>query len=132
MEHSLTPNLRLAARLVGLGLFAVALGCGQSSSNPPPAKVQPAAVAVAPTDGKGLFEAHCANCHAAGDIPRKGKGKAPDLTHVGTEADHTAEWIAEHIRNPKGHKPSSKMPEFETKLKPEEIKSVAAFLKSLK
>jgi mono/diheme cytochrome c family protein len=126
----LTPYLRPAARLVGLGLFAVALGCGQSSSSPPPAKAQPAA--VAPTDGKGLFEAHCANCHAAGDIPRKGKSKAPDLTHVGTEADHTAEWIADHVRNPKGHKPSSKMPAFESKLKPEEIKSVAEFLKSLK
>ena len=132
MEHSLTPNLRLAARLVGLGLFAAALGCGQSSSSPPPAKAPAPAVAATPTDGKGLFAAHCAKCHAAGDTPRTGKGKGPDLSHVGAEPEHTAEWIAEHIRNPKGHKPSSKMPEFETKLKPEEIKSVAAFLKSLK
>ena len=43
---------RPAARLVGLGLFAAALGCGQSSSSPPPAKTPPAAVAATPTDAR--------------------------------------------------------------------------------
>ena len=125
---TLTP--RIAARLVGLGLFAAALGCGQSSSSPPPAKAP--AVAATPTDGKGLFAAHCAKCHAAGDTPRTGKGKGPDLSHVGAEPEHTAEWIAAHVRDPKIHEPSSKMPAFESKLKPEEIKSIADYLSTLK
>ena len=43
-----------------------------------------------------------------------------------------ADWIAEHIKNPKAHKPQSKMPEFESKLKPEEIRSLAEFLAGLK
>jgi mono/diheme cytochrome c family protein len=123
---------RLATRLVGLGLFAAALGCGQSSSSPPPAKTPPAAVAATPTDGKGLFTQYCSNCHAAGDVPRKGKGKGPDLSHVAAEAEHTPAWIGEHIRDPKIHEPSSKMPAFASKLKPEEIKSIVDYLSTLK
>jgi mono/diheme cytochrome c family protein len=130
-EPHVMPTPRLAARLVGLGLFAAALGCGQSSSSPPPAKTPPAA-AVASTDGKGLFTQHCSNCHAAGDVPRKGKGKGPDLSHVASEADHTPAWIGEHIRDPKIHEPSSKMPAFGSKLKPEEIKSIVDYLSTLK
>lgn len=119
---------RIAARLVGLGLFAVALGCGQSSSSPPPAKAP--AVAIAPTDGKGLFAAHCTKCHTVEETGRKGKG--PNLAHVAAEPEHTAEWIAAHVRNPKAHEPSSKMPAFESKLTPEEVKSVADYLATLK
>ena len=124
----MTPIPRIAARLVGLGLFAVALGCGQSNSSPPPAKAP--AVAAAPTDGQGLFEAHCTKCHAVEGTGRKGKG--PSLAHVAADLEHTAEWIAAHVRNPKAHEPSSKMPAFESKLKPEEIKSVADYLSTLK
>jgi mono/diheme cytochrome c family protein len=121
---------RIAARVVGLGLFAVALGCGQSNSSPPPAKAPAVAVSAAPTNGKGLFEAHCTKCHAVEGTARKGKG--PSLAHVAAEPEHTAEWIAAHVRNPRAHEPSSKMPAFESKLKPEEIKSVADYLSTLK
>ncbi len=127
----MTPTPRLVARLAGLGLFAVVLGCGQSNSSPP-VKAQPVAAATAPADGKGLFEARCTKCHAAGDTPRKGKGKGPDLSHVAAEPEHTTDWIAAHVRNPKAHEPTSKMPAFETKLKPEEIKLVAEYLSTLK
>ena len=87
-------------------------------------------LAAAPTDGQGLFEAHCTKCHAVEGTGRKGKG--PSLAHVAADPEHTAEWIAAHVRNPKAHEPSSKMPAFESKLKPEEIKSVAEYLATLK
>jgi mono/diheme cytochrome c family protein len=125
---------RLAARVVGLGLFAAVLGCSESNSTPPPAS-PPRPVEVAantPTDAKGIFEARCTNCHATAGIPQRGKGRGPDLTHVGGEPGHTADWIAEHIRNPRAHKPESKMPAFEGKLTPEQIKTVSDFLAAQK
>jgi mono/diheme cytochrome c family protein len=117
------------ARVVGLGLFAAVLGCSQSNSSPPVAKAAPV-VAAAPTDGKGLFDQHCAKCHGSGGGAGARKGKAPDLSHAGTE--HAADWIAEHIRNPKAHEPGSKMPAFEGKLQQTEIKTLADYLAAQK
>jgi mono/diheme cytochrome c family protein len=75
-----------------------------------------------------MFDAHCGKCHAAGGSG--GKGKGPDLSHIGGE--HDAEWIAEHIRNPKAHKPNSRMPAFDGKLTDEEIKSLSDYLVAMK
>ena len=55
-----------------------------------------------------------------------------DLSRADADAAHTAAWIAEHIRNPKAHKPGSRMPAFAEKLKAEEIQSLADYLAALK
>ena len=34
----------------------------------------------------------------------------PDLTKVGAEPERTKQWLADHVRNPKSHKPQSRMP----------------------
>src|SRR5689334_8363461 len=100
MESDVTRAHRSVARVVGLGLFAAVLGCSQSNSSPPPVAKAAPAVAAAPTDGKGLFDHHCAKCHSGGGGGRPGgKMKGPDLSHVGSEPGHTADWIAEHVRN---------------------------------
>jgi mono/diheme cytochrome c family protein len=125
--------LRHASRVVGLGLFVAAAGCGESGSTSPPAKTpNPPAVASATQagGGKAVFDQHCAKCHAVEGMGRKGKG--PNLAHIGADPSHTPEWIAEHVRNPKSHQPSSKMPAFADKLTPDEIRTVAEYLSTLK
>ncbi len=127
---------RLLTGLLGLGLIGLALGCDQnskssnagSSATPPPT----VASAQTPTDGKGVFDQYCAKCHSGGGGGPGAKMKGPDLSHVGSEAGHDAAWIAEHVRNPKAHKPNSRMPAFEGKLTPEQIKNVSDYLAAMK
>ncbi len=83
-----------------------------------------------PPSGNNVFDAKCRNCHAfssaASGLPKSG----PNLAKVG--ATRTPEWLADHIKNPKSHKPDSKMPEFASKLSADELKSVTDFLAGLK
>jgi len=58
----------------------------------------------------------------------QGEGAGP----VAHRREHDATWIAEHIRNPKAHKPNSRMPEFGGKLTDEEVKSLADYLVAMK
>jgi mono/diheme cytochrome c family protein len=133
---------RLFALLAGVGLIA-ALGCGHKKG-PAPSGTTPA-VASAATGGQQVFEQNCAKCHNAAGIaappPDEGKGgpggkggrrRGPDLSHVGSDAEHSVDWLAQHVRDPKAHKPDSRMPSFENKLTPEQIKSVAEFLAGMK
>jgi len=120
----------LVVVLAGCGKKPAAGNNGPSPGEPPPGPTAPA-VASGP---KGLFDQHCAKCHpsvgaAAEGGPRKGM-KGPDLSHVGTE--HDAGWIADHIRNPRGHKPQSRMPEFESKLSAEDIRALSEHLAAMK
>jgi mono/diheme cytochrome c family protein len=76
--------------------------------------------------GKKVYaNSNCANCHKLGESGsrpggpgggppgRGGRGPGgPDLTSVGAEAEHTKQWIADHIRNPKTHKQQSRMPAY--------------------
>lgn len=130
--------------LTGIIAFA---GCGQSNTQgsavPPPGGQEamtrrqpggpPPEAEGAPTAGSNeLFSTHCGKCHsvaAAGSEPMK---KSPNLGKVGADSAHTVEWISEHIRSPKTHKPESNMPAFAEKLKPEEIKAIAEYLAGLK
>lgn len=59
-------------------------------------------------------------------------GKGPDLSHVGADAAHTAEWLSEHIRNPKAHQPQSRMPGFEGRISEEDLKTLSEYLAGLK
>ena len=43
-------------------------------------------------------------------VPGRGGMGGPDLTKVGAEPEHTKQWITDHVRNPKAHKPQSRMP----------------------
>lgn len=74
---------------------------------------------------KELFAANCAKCHGLDGAEPTGAMKGPDLTKAGSDAAHTADWIAEHIRNPKAHTADSKMPGFEKKLSAEDVKTLA-------
>ena len=102
-------------------VFCVVAGCGK----PVPTEPGP----------KGLYEVHCAKCHAqAGEPggPSLGSSKGADLTHIGKEPNHTADSIAEYIRNPKSKNPKTKMPGFRDTLSDEEIRSLAEYLAARK
>jgi mono/diheme cytochrome c family protein len=119
---------RSFAGFVGVALLGAVLGCGGSSSTPPTSGGMVAPVASRPADGKQVFEQHCQKCHALNGVG--GKGKNPDLGKVG--ANHTADWIVEHTKNPKTHKPQSGMPAFEKTLTAEQLKAVGDYLAAKK
>jgi mono/diheme cytochrome c family protein len=81
-------------------------------------------------EGKKVYEANrCANCHA---ISGKGGKAGPDLTRTGADPKHTAAWFEAEVKNPKAHKPDSKMPAYADRIKGHELQSLAAYLTSLK
>jgi mono/diheme cytochrome c family protein len=80
----------------------------------------PAIFADATPDGASIYKAKCAMCHGA-----DGKGKTP---LVATAQKDTVDAIAKVVAD--GKKP--KMPSYQGKLTPEEIKAVATFVKGLK
>jgi mono/diheme cytochrome c family protein len=82
-------------------------------------------------DAKVLFEMHCAKCHAqAGEPggPKLGSSKGPNLTHIGSEPGHTAEWLANFIRDPKSVRADAKMAKFGGVIHEEDIQILAADL----
>jgi mono/diheme cytochrome c family protein len=142
----------LACTLLGLivvtGCSKTASGPAADSPQPAPALVAetPAPAAVTPTPtgpfaaGKTVFATSCARCHSvgptggqaasSGPAPGWGRGRGPDLAKVG--AQHTPDWIAEHIRNPQAHKENSRMPKFAGKLKDQDMTALVEYLGSLK
>lgn len=83
----------------------------------------------------GLYNKHCASCHAqAGEPggPKLGSSKGTDLRHIGSKPDRTIEWLAEYIRDPKSKRPDSRMPGFEGKLTDVEIRELAELLAAQK
>ena len=106
--------------------------------------------------GRQVFDTHnCGRCHSIGG-PRGGAGgppmtggpsgpggpkgagkmgfpRGPDLAAVGKDPTHTVEWLSEHIRNAKGHKPDSRMPPFgEDRINGDDLRKLAQYLASLK
>ena len=116
---------RLAAFFLAMALIPTVLGCG--SSEPTTPAPMPMTMGGPPTGNK-VFDMHCGNCHATqpGGPPKKG----PNLAKVG--GTRAPEWLADHVKNPKSHKPESGMPEFGSKLNAEELKSVTDFMAGLK
>jgi len=103
------------------------------------------------TTGKRVYANNrCANCHRLGETgggrspgpmggpPGGGKGpgggmNGPNLTAVGGDPAHTKEWIAEHVRNPRVHKPMSRMPPSgPEKISDTDLEALAAYLASRK
>lgn len=146
-------------RLVRSGVAAilflaslVALGCGSDSKKGPELSSPPPGERVRPGEGggpgkepggstsnkltpsgphaagmKAFNDQNCGNCHT---VEAGGRSKSPNLSQVGKE--HDAAWLAAHIKNPKSHKPMSKMPSFEGKINDADLKALSEYLASLK
>jgi cbb3-type cytochrome oxidase cytochrome c subunit len=56
----------------------------------------------------------------------------PDLGKVGNDPVHTVDWLTKYIRKPKSVDPDSTMPSFEGKLKDDDLRALAEYLKGLK
>jgi mono/diheme cytochrome c family protein len=134
----MNPRLRALAGLAGVILLIV--GCNKQtdtvSTAPPPGgpggpKGPPPS---ANASAKELFDYHCVNCHRPGGYANAPRGKlgGPDLAKTARDPDHTADWIVEHIKNPKTHAPGSRMPNFEGQLTPEQMRKLADYVLSLK
>jgi mono/diheme cytochrome c family protein len=112
--------------LAGYALFAAVgaiAGCG---------KGDPAA-----TGPQVTYDQHCARCHArAGEPggPGIGGSRGPNLAKIGAAPGHTAEWLADFIRDPKSQRPdaSSLMPAFRDTLTDAQIKELAEWLAAKK
>jgi mono/diheme cytochrome c family protein len=88
--------------------------------------------------GRRVFQANrCARCHSiggdagGGSGPMGARGRKVDLGKVGADPSHTVEWISEHLRDPKAHRPDSRMPGF-GKIQPQDLRDLAEYLASLK
>jgi predicted Zn finger-like uncharacterized protein len=82
--------------------------------------------------GRRVFEANnCTRCHTIGGGGQRGRGRGPDLGAVGRDPEHTVEWLMEHVRNPKSHRPESRMPAY-GRIPQEDLRALATYLASLK
>ncbi|MCG3181611.1 MAG: hypothetical protein BIFFINMI_04009 [Phycisphaerae bacterium] len=62
-------------------------------------------------EGRKLFsEIGCANCHAVSGLENDSRRVGPDLAHIAEKT--TPEWTADWIRDPRGFRPSTRMPHF--------------------
>jgi mono/diheme cytochrome c family protein len=127
---------RCTLQSLALGLFVLTAGCNKSEPATPEAGPPPypgASSGVPETEphaaGKKVFNANCYRCH---NIESGQKKQGPDLAKVSSNSEHTPEWISEHIRNPRGHKPDSRMPPFKGKINDDDFKALIDFLSSLK
>jgi mono/diheme cytochrome c family protein len=119
------------SRLAGLGLLAASLvvGCTQSGGSGS-SSASPQADAAMVAAGRSVFDANgCARCHSIGG---QGGRMGPDLTRVGAEPGHTPQWLVEHVKNPKSHNPSSRMPAFEGRISDRDLLALGSYLASLK
>jgi len=82
--------------------------------------------------GQSVYQANnCARCHASGGRGAGGRGpRGPDLSRAG--ADHTVDWLVEQIREPRSHKPDSRMPSYGDKISEDDLRALASYLASLK
>jgi mono/diheme cytochrome c family protein len=119
------------------GPAAPGIGAGSPPVAPPAGSLDFAA-------GRLVFQAHnCGRCHALasaapaggrapGGRPGMGRGRGPDLSHVGRDPNHTPQWVMEFISDPTSKKPESRMPGYAGKIKEDDLKALADFLASLK
>ncbi len=115
------------------------LGCGSDSATPAPAPAPPVSPASTPEPDSGpkppgqlIFDKQrCTDCHSINGSALTGKMRAPDLSHIG--AAHAQDWIVAHIRDPKSHKPMSRMPAYgEDKLNAKDAAVLGEYLTGLK
>ena len=136
------PHRRsLSSCLLLLGVIVLTGGCNKSttaSSPPPNPQVGQGQPDTGPyAEGRKVFAGSgCARCHTAGGTQTagpKGKMGGPDLGKVGSDPEHTTEWLAAKIRDPQATKPQSRMPKHdEGKINENDMKSLVEYLASLK
>jgi cytochrome c553 len=98
-------------------------GAGGGTENPGPAGGTSSQLA----DGRQVYDSNrCSRCHRIGGA---GGRRGPDLSRVG--ATHPADWLSEHVRSPKSHRPDSTMPAF-GRLQPADLRALGEYLASLK
>jgi mono/diheme cytochrome c family protein len=122
-----------------------------AANNPNPTRPAPSVTAGGPSSadtaqaagdsqhsasGKKVYDSlDCSRCHSVGGFAGGGgqkKGRGPDLSRVGANPTHTVEWLSDHVRNPRSHRPQSRMPGYEEKISREDLRSLAEYLASLK
>jgi cytochrome c551 len=75
--------------------------------------------------GRQIFNTNCARCHRLDG----GRGRGPDLSSIGSK--RSADWIADHVRDPKSHNKNSGMPKFD-RMGDDDLKTLAGYLAGLK
>jgi mono/diheme cytochrome c family protein len=85
------------------------------------------AVAEDAPDGKALYASKCAMCHGADGVAKKMAEGSGNFNDPEWQKKTTAETIEKDIHDGKG-----KMPKFDGKLTAEQIKAIAAYVKTLK
>jgi len=58
--------------------------------------------------------------------------RGPDLSTVGRDRTHTADWFIKLIRNPRSVKSNARMPSFDGRLSQADLRALAEYLASLK
>jgi mono/diheme cytochrome c family protein len=145
------------AGLLGLTLL-VLVGCKREEPVPP--GLQPPLEESGPhAAGKKVYNAHgCSRCHTVGAAPAEPSGpsmpplpgkdappvagppmggpplpnKGPDLANVASKPERDVEWFIAYVSNPRKEKRDSRMPPFDKQIKPEDMRTLAEFLASLK
>lgn len=95
----------------------------------------PVASAEGAGSGRQVFEKHnCTRCHTmgGGGGSQGGRMRGPDLSTVGRDPTHTVEWFMTFVRNPRATRPESRMPPYEGKINPQDLRALAEYLASLK
>jgi ubiquinol-cytochrome c reductase cytochrome b subunit len=87
----------------------------------------PPAVDAATSHVLVLVNRFCLGCHV---IDGFGGHDGPDLSHAGSKLDEAT--IERRVTNPRDVRPDAEMPSFATKMSPEDIRAVAAWLAARK
>jgi len=117
----IAPGLRDAPAANERDTQAILLALAKMRASAPPV-TSPADTQIAL-----LMTRHCLSCHIVDGVGGK---DGPELTHAGGKLD--AAKIRAQIENSKAVDPNAKMPSFSTKLTPEEIQALAAWLAARK
>lgn len=78
-------------------------------------------------DGKALYESKCAMCHGKDGVAKGGAKGSGNFNDPAWQKNNTAEAVTKVLAEGK-----NKMPKYTEKLKPEEIKAVTDYVKSMK
>jgi mono/diheme cytochrome c family protein len=123
-------QIALTIGIAPFALILLAAGCKKDAEAPASTGGTGGSSSAQASSGEAVFRSNgCARCHVLGG---QGGRMGPDLSHVGADPQHTTEWIAQHIKNPKSHNPGSRMPAFEGKIPDKDLQALAAYLASLK
>ncbi len=116
--------LMLLAGWAGLGCQTTHSGASDPSMRDDPPASSDAGNAA---EGEKLFHSQgCSSCHK---VNGQGGNVGPDLSNI-ANAGHSRQWLAQQIRAPKSHKPSTVMPSF-SNLSDQQVNDLVAYLMTL-